>query len=331
MAAFRTIVDVTHAENKIGYGDPTLWAGSCFAENIGGKMKRLKFPTEVNPFGVTYNPVSVENSLRILMEERMFTKEDLNYHNGKWFSFYHHTLFSSTDPGECLKKINSSVRNASAFLKKAKYLFITFGTARVYKVRETGIIASNCHKLPENRFKRYLLPVEETVQRWGKLLEELRSYNPGINVVFTVSPVRHWKDGATGNQVSKSVLILAVWKLTELFEFVNSFPAYEILMDDLRDYRFYEKDMLHVNNQAVEYVWEKFSNAYIDHNAHPVMREVEKIKQAAGHKPFDPGSEEYMGFLEQLEKQIQELNKKYPGMDFSGELNTIAERRNRNL
>lgn len=309
---------------KTGYEDSTLWMGSCFAESIGGKMKRMKFPAEVNPFGVIYNPVSVGNSIRILMEKRVFTKDHLNYHNRLWYSFNHNTSFSSPDADECLEKINSSIEKGAEVLKKSAYLFITFGTARVYKFRETGEVVSNCHKLPSGNFELYLLSVEEIVERYKELFEKLRSFNPGINVVLTVSPVRHWKDGATGNQVSKSVLILAVQKLIGLFGFVHYFPAYEIVMDDLRDYRFYEKDMLHVNSQAIEYIWEKFSTAFILHEAHLVMREVEKIRQGLAHKPFDPSSENYLDFLKQIERQIMELEKKYPFIDFTDELKAVT-------
>ncbi len=326
MASFRTIVDVPQQDDRIktGYEDTTLWMGSCFAENIGGKMKRMKFPAEVNPFGVIYNPVSVGNSLRILLEKRFFTKDHLNYHNGRWYSFNHHTSFSSTDADKCLERINRSTEKGSEALKKSGYLFITFGTARVYEFRETGEVVSNCHKLPAKNFDRYLLSIEEIVERYKKLFEKLRLFNPGINIVLTVSPVRHWKDGPAGNQVSKSVLILAVQKLIEMFGFVQYFPAYEIVMDDLRDYRFYEKDMLHINSQAIEYIWEKFSTTFILHEAHLVMREVEKILQGLGHKPFDPSSESYRDFLQQIERQIMEIEKKYPFIDFTDELKALS-------
>ncbi len=326
MNTFRTVVEISPWENKIGYDDPSVWMGSCFTENIGNKMKRLKFPVQVNPFGVIYNPVSVKNSLEVLIEIKFLGYDDLKWHNNMWHSFYHHSSFSHPEKDECLDMINSSIKEASSLLREARFLFITFGTARVYEYIETGRIVSNCHKIPAANFRHYLLEVDYIVEVFKEVLNKLSYLNPAVNVVFTISPVRHWKDGPVGNQLSKSSLIVAVQRLVELFSFAYYFPAYEIVMDDLRDYRFYEKDMLHVGSQAVDYIWEKFSGAFISHNSALIMREVEKICQALSHKPFNPASPQHRSFLQKVKLQIGELEKKYPFLNFREELNMIEDR-----
>jgi len=293
--------------------------GSCFTENIGSRLKELKFPAEVNPFGVLYNPVSIKNSVEILMEGRKFTGSDLNYGNGLWYSFSHHSSFSHADRDTCVKNINVAIDRASRVLEKAAFLFITFGTARVYRLRETSVSVSNCHKLPHDRFSHLLLTVDEIVDSYVPFINKLKSFNRGLRIVFTVSPVRHWKDGANGNQVSKATLILAVSKLVGIFEDAAYFPAYELVMDDLRDYRFYEKDMIHINDQGVDYIWRRFVKSFIGRDQEPLMKEVAGIMQGVKHRPFNPLSEQYLGFLNNLLGQMSKIEKSNRLIDFSDE------------
>ncbi len=326
MSLFRTVVDVPGNRQKLDYETPSLWMGSCFTENIGSRLEQLKFPSDVNPFGVLYNPESIGNSLVILTEKRLFTEKDLQYGNDLWYSFYHHSSYSHPDRDICLQKINDSIDRASGLLKNAAFLFITFGTARVYKLKESGAVVSNNHKLPHDRFTNILLEVDDIVDSYINLINDLREFNPGLNLVFTLSPVRHWKDGATGNQVSKSTLMLAIAKLTETCSNVSYFPAYEIVMDELRDYRFYGEDMLHVSNQGVEYIWKRFMDSFFAPSALPLAKEIAGIKQGIEHRSFNPCTERHRQFLRGLLERIAVVEKSLPSADFSGEKREILNR-----
>ncbi|MCZ4695616.1 GSCFA domain protein [Ancylomarina euxinus] len=294
---FRTKVNIPRSEFDFGYQKNAVMMGSCFVENIGAQLKSYKYQVDVNPFGVIYNPVSVCSSLRLLMEEKEFLEDDLNFHNDLWFSFYHHSKFSNSDLSLCLSDINDSIKKSSQELKEADFLFITFGTAWVYELLSSGKIVSNCHKLPAKDFNRYRLDVDEIVSIYKDLLVELLVFNPKIKVVFTVSPIRHWKDGANGNQLSKATLLLAVEQLSELFDQVSYFPSYEIVMDELRDYRFYTDDMLHISNSAIKYIWQRFLETYLSEESKQIQKQVEKFILAANHRPFNVTSESHQTFI----------------------------------
>lgn len=316
---FTTKVNINPSQDKIKYGHGILLVGSCFADNIGDKLKFYKFNTVHNPFGVMYNPVSVKNNLDILIDEKYFAQDDLYWYNDRWISFSHYSAFSNANADDSLKSINDSIRISSELLKKAHFLFLTLGTAWVYEFIESGKIVANCHKIPSEKFKRHLLKSGEIVQLYEELINRLNVINPSLKVVFTVSPIRHWKDGAVNNQVSKSVLILAVHHLIEKYKNVSYFPAYEIFMDELRDYRFYANDMLHPSSFAIDYVWSRFAETYIDEESISLMKEVEKIVLAANHKPFNPNSLEHKSFLGNNLKKIEQLKVKYPFLDFKEE------------
>ncbi len=319
MKLFRLVVDVPESRHKLDYQIPSLWMGSCFTENIGSRLKQLKFPSEVNPFGVLYNPESIRNSIYILTEKRLFTEKDLNYGNDLWYSFYHHSSFSHPDRVMCLVKINDRILKASSLFKNADFLFITFGTARAYRKKDDGKVVSNCHKLPHKNFSQVLLSVNEIVDSYINIINHLRDFNPGLKLVFTISPVRHWKDGATGNQVSKSTLMLAIAKLVETFDHVSYFPAYEIIMDELRDYRFYADDMLHISNQGVDYIWKKFTASFLGPASLPLVKEITSIKQGIEHRPFNPSTEKHRLFLRALLDRIAAFEMSVPSADFSAE------------
>ncbi|MGF1585166.1 MAG: GSCFA domain-containing protein [Bacteroidales bacterium] len=323
MSRFRTIVEVEKCSRRIDHNTFSLWLGSCFTENIGVNLARLKFPVDINPFGVLYNPVSISNSLSILINEKVFTVEDLFYSNGLWNSFSHHSSFSDPDRDVCIQKINEGIKKSSEILEKAVFLFVTFGTARIYRHKETGLVVSNNHKLPHNTFTQELLTVEEIVGNYNLLIRELRKLNKDLQIVFTVSPVRHWKDGATGNLISKSTLMLAIDQLTSVFESASYFPAYELVMDDLRDYRFYDEDMIHINRQGVDYIWKKFSDAYISDSSLPLVKEILAIKQGLDHRPFNPSGPDYQLFLANILARIGEVEMSGTSIDFSPEKELI--------
>ncbi len=320
MSEFRTKIDLPKSENSITYNNKLFLIGSCFTQNVGNKLKVLKFPVIVNPFGVLYNPVSIANSLEFLIVNKKFNKEDLNFFNHKWFSFYHHTSFSHADEGICLKQINDEMINSSEFLKNTDFLFITFGTARVYEYKKTKQIVSNCHKIPANEFDHKLLSTNQIVEIYERLIKRLTEINKNIKIVFTVSPIRHWKDGATGNLISKSILIVSIHQLLEKFKNISYFPAYEIMMDDLRDYRFYEADMIHLNDVAVEYIWKIFSDTYMPDTTLQTIKDLEKLLEAIRHKPIDRESTQFKIFVNKNIEKIINLQKKYPFLNFKSEL-----------
>ncbi len=314
MDDFRTIIYLKKHEEQISYKNNIMILGSCFTENIGVKLQNLLLKTDINPFGVIYNPISVANSLQILINKKAFINSDLKQNNELWFSFFHHGRFSNTNKNRCLKNINERIKTSSNFLNKTDYLFITFGTAWTYELKETGKVVSNCHKLPKTNFKRKLLSVEEIVVEYQNLIKELKNYNPNIKIVFTISPVRHLKDGVEQNNLSKSILKIAVNKLVENNN-ISYFPAYEIMMDDLRDYRFYDNDMLHPNLLAINYIWNKFSDVFFNNETLGIITEIEKLIKAKEHRPYNPKSKNHQKFIETQLKKIKVLNQKYSFID----------------
>lgn len=316
---FRTEVNPDISPSKIDYNSTLFFIGSCFSDNIGGKVKSLKFNAITNPFGVLYNPTSVRNALEIIITKDYFTEADLENHNGLWISFYHHGSFSDVDKTTVLNRINSAIDSAHNYLKTAEHLFVTFGTARVYERKGLGNIVANCHKLPESNFTRRLLSVESIVSDYSIFINLLTTFNPNINIVFTVSPVRHWKDGANGNQLSKSTLLLAINQIVENHKSASYFPSYEIVMDDLRDYRFYKSDMLHPSDEAVQYIWEKFEDSFISSQTNTIIKRVQKIINAASHRPFNPNTQQHQIFIKSTLEKIQLFEKEFPLTDFSQE------------
>lgn len=312
MDNFRTLVQVKPCKFKIDYESKILAVGSCFAGNIGLKLKNAFFVTEINPFGVLYNPVSILNSLHDLISKRKFAVDDLFEYKSLWHSFSHSSIFSDIHVSDCLNHINNRVVYASEFIRNADFLLITFGTAWVFEDQLSGMVVSNCHKLPSERFRRRQLTVDEIVMKYTTLIEQLHQLNPDLKIVFTVSPIRHWKDGAHENTLSKSILLLAVDAIQKKFENVIYFPAFEIQMDDLRDYRFYAEDMLHPSEQAVDYIWSLFTKAFMNDETLQLKKELEQLSADLAHRPLHPMSEEYDLFLRNIEKRREKIISQYP-------------------
>jgi len=298
---FRTELSVPAGDFKISHSDAISMMGSCFVENISAKMSGAGFDIDVNPFGVTYNPLSLSQNLTRLLDKQLYTENELFREKNLFHSFSHHSRFSGTNLLETLEKINARLECSSAFLRKSTLLVITFGTAFVYRLRATGAVVSNCHKLPASLFIHERISLDDIVGEWTHLIERLKNLVPGIKILFTVSPLRYLKDGFHENQLSKATLLLSVEKLIRENPEVYYFPAYEIMMDDLRDYRFYAEDLVHPSQQAIDYIWEKFSEAYFDKETQKIVREFESIEQALNHKPFYPESEEYKKFIKGIE------------------------------
>lgn len=317
--SFRTEIKLPPSLQKIIYSNKCLFIGSCFTENIGNQMQRLKFSSMVNPFGILYNPLSINTCLQRLLSEKPYTSEELYYFNEQWLSWNHHGRFSHSDQNSCLQNINHQLQKASNFLKQADFLWLTLGTAFVYEWKESGKVVANCHKIPQKQFKHYLIEVEDIVVALYPTLQQIQATNPKLQIVFTLSPIRHWKNGAIDNQLSKATLLVAIHQLKENLEKVSYFPAYEIMMDDLRDYRFYESDMLHPNSTAIDYIWEKFQEVYFDQKTVKLKERIEKILNAKNHRPRNPKSEAHQRFLQQQLKQIEVLQNEYSFLDFEKE------------
>jgi hypothetical protein len=316
---FRTVVPMQSSSDKVSYKSSSLLVGSCFTENIGSKLNWYKFPTIVNPFGITYNPASVKTSLERLISGIPYKAGDLHEHDGLYFSFDHHSRFSDQDPHTCLQKINDSFNEGRSTLEKASHLFITFGTSYFYILKSDNQIVSNCHKIPDGEFIRKRLNVEEIVSDYKRLINSLLNINPSVKLIFTVSPIRHWKDGAHENQLSKAVLFLAIDELCREFDALHYFPAFELMMDELRDYRFYEEDMIHPNKIAVEFIWKRFVESFVDNDTQRIMLEIEKIRSAVQHRPFNTSTESFRKFVHQQIKKIEQVSDSYPELDLSEE------------
>jgi hypothetical protein len=316
---FRTTFKIDPSPWKISYKDRTMLIGSCFTSYIGAKMAAGKMDVMINPSGTVYNPVSVCNTLDMITSGREFSEGDLYCHDGMWLSFYHYTDFSSEDPAKVLEKINNSLKRAAEFIGKAGCLIITFGTARVYRWRESGTIVSNCHKIPSGRFSAELLQVADVVNLWNFQLERLSAMYPGLKVIFTISPVRHLKDGAYGNQVSKSALFLAVEELLKHRSNPQYFPAYELVVDDLRDYRFYENDMVHPSVEAINYIWDHFTGCYFEKETMGIWNSAAKITSAVSHRFNTENIRGKRIFAERMLEQISVLGNTVPSIDFAWE------------
>lgn len=294
--------------------------GSCFAENIGNKLSDNKFNIRINPFGVLYNPSSIASSLQSLLDERIFTSNDLFQQDAIWTSFSHHSRFSDLSLDKCLNMINVEASAAQIHLKECDTLMITFGSAFVYKLKTNGAIVANCHKLPEKNFNRQRLSVDEIVSQYNELIQRLLTLRPEMNILFTVSPIRHLKDGLHENQLSKAILLLAIDQLCKSFPInVFYFPAYEIILDELRDYRFYAEDMTHPSTLAIDYIWECFCHCCLDKKSLQFMTVWQEIQKAVNHRPFQPGSSAFQLFVRKNREKLEKLSSQYPTIDFTKE------------
>lgn len=308
-----TEVSLPEYSFRIDHHAPSIFMGSCFTENIGRLVKRSKFPVNINPFGTTYNPASLTKQLESLLRKARYVAEDLDKEKGLWFSFDHYTGFSSPDRDHCLEGINKRFLQAKEDLGNAKLLVITWGTAWVFRNRQNEEVVCNCHKIPAGRFTRERLSVKEIIQLYSKLLPMLFDHNPDLKILITVSPVRHWKDGAHGNQLSKASLLLAAEAMEQEFpRQVNYFPSYEIVMDELRDYRYYAEDMLHPSETTTTYIWEKFQKALVSEESQQIISALEPLLKMEEHRFMESGGEGHLLAIGKQKEKRATLQKKYP-------------------
>ncbi|MFC4097694.1 GSCFA domain-containing protein [Euzebyella saccharophila] len=317
----QTQIPLKKADVPIDYYSQTLLLGSCFSENMGEKMAYHQFQHLRNPLGILFHPLAIENLLNRAKNLVSFSPDELFEHNGLWHSYEAHSSLDSEKKEKVLGRLNTAVKETNDFLKTASHVILTLGTAWVYRHKDSGKVVANCHKVPQRAFDKELLSVAEIVQSLENCIRLVQEANPAVEVILTVSPVRHLKDGFVENQRSKSHLIAAVHevisKKAEENCGVSYFSSYEIQMDELRDYRFYKEDMVHPNAMAVSYIWDKFKEVWMAEEVYKTMEEVAQIQRGLAHKPFQPLSAEHLKFKEKLQEKITKLKEGFPFMDFA--------------
>jgi hypothetical protein len=318
--------DIKKSPRPVQHQQALLLMGSCFTENIGEKLRRHKFKTLENPNGILFNPVSVAEAIEMYLANTSISEKEVFLHNETWNSWKHHSRFSGITAEESVNRINESTKAAHTYLKQTDHLLITLGSAWLYTLTggaENGIagsVAANNHKAPGTWFTKRLMKPEEVVVLFNGLFQKLNAFNPDLQVIFTISPVRHLREGVIENNRSKAVLIQAVHQLAEQHENIYYFPAYELVIDDLRDYRFYAEDLVHPNYQATQYVWEKFTEACMNNETKELMKEIAEINLAYQHKPFNPLTGQHQQFLRSYLTKSKLLHEKHPYLDLKKEL-----------
>ena len=307
--------DIAVSEKKIGYSNHIVLLGSCFADAVGDRMLANKFQVVSNPFGTIYNPISQFKILRgEINENRIIENQGIYYH---WDA---HSKVSSLKEEDLLTLINEKQKEIQSELQRANWLIITFGSAFAYHPKSTGDLVANCHKRAAGEFQKVLLTTEAITTKFEKMIKHLAELNPNLNIILTVSPVRHTRDGLVENNRSKARLIEACHSIIESYDRCSYFPAYEILLDELREYRFYAKDKVHPSSEAIDYIWKRFTETYFDKKTHEFLKKWSSIKSALAHRPFHSESDQHQTFLKNT---IQELRVLEDDVDISTELSLL--------
>jgi len=302
--------------NQIDYQSKLLLLGSCFVENIGDTLTYYKFQSTQNPFGVLFHPKAVEKLIVSALQDKKYVEDDVFYHNEQWHCYDAHSQLSNSSKSEILQQLNTHLKVTKQQLIAASHVVITLGTAWVYTQKATDMAVANCHKVPQTNFEKGLLSVSAISESLQTIIKEIKTVNPTVTIIFTVSPIRHIKDGYVENTRSKAHLIAAVHAVNSESDASYYFPSYEIMMDELRDYRFYTEDMLHPNATAIKYIWEKFQNVWMSEATLTIMLEVESIQKGLEHRPFNPDSERHLNFLRQLKLRKDQLQAKFEHIQF---------------
>jgi len=302
-------------KNLIDYQSNVLLLGSCFSENIGNQLNYFKFQSTQNPFGILFHPKAIENLITNTSNKKVYSSDDLIYQNEIWHSFDAHSSLSSASENELLNKLNVAISLTNKKIKEASHIIITLGTSWVYRYIETDTIVANCHKIPQKKFLKELLSVSEISESLARSISLIKSINSDAAVIFTISPVRHLKDGFIENTQSKSHLIAAIHTLVNKQD-VSYFPSYEIMMDELRDYRFYAEDMIHPNKTAINYIWRKFIDTWFSEETKSIMKEIDEIQKGLLHRPFHEDSKLHQQFLLKLEQKKSSLQERLPFINF---------------
>ena len=328
---FRLELAVKPLPKKLKLADKIALIGSCFTEHMGERLRQAKFDVLENPNGIVFNPLSIQQAMQVYLSGRTLTTADLFFYNELWTSWDFHGQFAHPNKETCIQGLNDSVQKAHHFIKNAQWLIVTFGSAFVYELAtdqfggRSGQVVANCHKVPANNFVHRLTSVAEVVESTQAWVEALRQLNPTIQIIFTISPVRHYREGLVENNRSKGTLHLALHEIIQLHKGCFYFPAYELIIDDLRDYRFYAEDLVHPNFAATRYVWEKFCGACIDGETLVVMEQLEKIRLAVQHKPHHADSPKHQAFLKSMLQKTLSLQEQYPALQMQKEINYFSK------
>ncbi|MFM2369878.1 MAG: hypothetical protein RL619_2191 [Bacteroidota bacterium] len=316
---FRTQIPISKSNHALDYNSKIMSLGSCFAVNMAEKLDYFKFQNSCNPFGILFHPLAIEKIIDFSVSGRQFKENDIFFHNELWHCFDVHSDLSNSNKEDLLESLNAIIKATKQQLQEASHIIITYGTAWIYRNIESDTIVANCHKVPQKQFNKELLSVDEIQESIVRTIKFIHSLNPNCNIIFTISPVRHLKDGFVENQWSKAHLISAIHSVlnTEHCKLnTEYFPSYEIMMDELRDYRFYAEDMLHPNQVAIDYIWKRFKESTISEIAFSTMDEVESIQKSLSHKPFNPDSKSHQQFLLKLQNKIEILQKQFYQIQF---------------
>ena len=324
---FRTKLKTKKSDYPIKYDSNLLLIGSCFSVEIGDKLSKLKYNLLQNPFGITFNPFSILTSIRACILGDSLPTKDFFFHNNLWRHSDFHGSYSHPDKKSCIHRANESIVKAHSFISNISKVVITLGTAYVYEEINSGHIVNNCHKRPTQDFSKRLLSTDEIIKTLKESINLLdQSSTNSINYIFTISPVRHIKDGIIENQRSKARLIEAIHTTVEAYDNVSYFPAYEYLLDDLRDYRFYGRDLVHPSKEAVDYIYEKFEDTYLSENDHELRQQIIQINQSLNHRPQFPDTEEHKAFINKLINRIEKLTSENPLISFDTELEELKSK-----
>lgn len=311
---FRTQIPIPKSNSLMDYRSKVVSLGSCFAVNMAEKLDYFKFQNNCNPFGILFHPLAIEKFVQFAVSEKQFSEKDIFFHNERWHSFDAHSDISSNSKEELLVNLNSIVAATKRQLLEASHIIITYGTSWIYRALETNEIVANCHKVPQKQFIKELLSIATITESIANTIALVQAINPQVKFIFTVSPVRHIKDGFVENQLSKSHLIAATHN--SQFAAHNYFPSYEIMMDELRDYRFYTEDMLHPSGLAIDYIWQRFKETNIRESDYETMDAVASIQKSLQHRPFNPTSESHQKFEAHLQAKISKMVSQYSFMKF---------------
>lgn len=310
MSEFRTVLVNSPGSFQIGLRDHCLTIGSCFADNLGQLLQKHKFSSLVNPFGTSYNPISIHKTLQYAIDNALPQSETFGELNETHFNYDFHSSFSNLSKANLEKSLSTTINKTHEYLKSATVLLITYGTAWVYERIDNGAIVSNCHKVPAKHFDKKLLTQKKILESFNALHDRLMAFNPNIKIILTLSPVRHVKDTLELNAVSKSILRLSCHTLSELYSNIAYFPAYELVLDDLRDYRFYDRDLLHPSPDAIDYIWKYFGEKYFSAETLTFIKEWGEVMSALEHRPFQPHSAEHQKFIHGLISKLEKLQTK---------------------
>ncbi|MEI7508577.1 MAG: GSCFA domain-containing protein [Flavobacterium sp.] len=314
---FTTKIPITKSDHPVDYSSKILLLGSCFSENIGAKFAYYKFQATSNPFGIIFNPFSIDKIISRIVNKNFFTEKDIFFHNERWHCFEVHSEWSNENKKAFIQNLNEILSLTHSQISALTHCIITYGTSWVYRLKSSNEVVANCHKMSQSQFDKEILSVEVIEKSIKNTVDLIRKINPNCHVMFTVSPVRHLKDGFVENQQSKAHLLTAI-HATHNSQFIthNYFPSYEIMMDELRDYRFYAEDMLHPNQVAIDYIWQRFCESTIAEASYNTMETVAAIQKGWAHRPFNPNSERHQQFLDTLHQKIVQLQEEYPFIKF---------------